>query len=156
MMETHPEFFSGLDESTVVLSVGNRMVIENNFGDSKEVVSIRGTDVGLEEAFTALRKGALVTEMNIGCSIGDLQWQLSLKGESLNVSSLKTPETAATENRQDLEGAILEKIFLIQKIWNLLETVYAMFVRLRVSDDWQNATVAELKEWIRKTGPVHP
>jgi hypothetical protein len=149
MMEKQSDFFSSLGMNSVTVAVGNRIVVENRFGDSTEIVTIKGNDAGLEEAYLALKKGALITEMNLLCTMEDYQWQFSIKGESLNISSLKTPETAVTENRQDLESAVLEKIYLVQKVTNLLEGLYATFIKKRITDDWTKVTVPEMIQWIQ-------
>jgi len=78
----------------------------------------------------------------------ELTWQFTLKGESLNFSSLNLPSTGLPESDEDLEGFVLEKIFLYDKILKLLENVYKHFVKLRLSNRWQNTMVPKIRNWI--------
>jgi hypothetical protein len=127
------------------------MVLENSRSEGLETITIKGDDAGLEEGLLALKKGALVTEMNLLYRSGDNTWQFNLKGESLNISSFKTPETAGNETKEDIEGAVLEKIFLYEKAVRFVESAFRYFVRLRISENWDNKIINQMKLWINKT-----
>ena len=90
----------------------------------------------------------MVTEINLIYKSGSLQWQFSLKGESLNFSSLKLPETGAAEQPEDMEGMVLEKLFLYEKPFKFIDELYRRFIELRLSDKWK-AVLSELKKWIQ-------
>jgi hypothetical protein len=66
----------------------------------------------------------------------------------MNISSLKTPETAHLENKEDMEGAILEKIFLYQYITDIIDYLFQKFVHLRTSDQWQREALPNIVKWI--------
>ena len=139
-----------IDTYLSTLEIGNRMVLENRRSEGLETITIKGDDAGLEEGLLALKKGALVTEMNLIYRSGDITWQFNLKGESLNISSFKTPETAVTQTKEDIEGAVLEKIFLYEKVILFIEGAFRYFVRLRISDDWEKKMISQMKQWIDK------
>jgi hypothetical protein len=139
-----------IDADLSALEIGNRMVLENRRSEGLETITIKGDDAGLEEGLLALKKGALVTEMNLIYRSGDNTWQFNIKGESLNVSSFKTPETAGTQTKEDIEGAVLEKIFLYEKVILFIEGAFGHFVRLRISDDWDKNIITQMKQWINK------
>ena len=140
-----------IDADLSALEIGNRMVLENRRSEGLETITIKGDDAGLEEGLLALKKGALVTEMNLIYRSGDNTWQFNIKGESLNLSSFKTPETAVTQTKEDIEGAVLEKIFLYEKVIHFIEGAFRHFVRLRISEDWGKNIIAQMKQWINKT-----
>jgi hypothetical protein len=140
-----------IDADLISLEIGNRMVLENRRSEGLETITIKGDDAGLEEGLLALKKGALVTEMNLIYRSGDNNWQFNLKGESLNISSFKTPETGGTQTNEDVEGAILEKIYLYEKVILFIEGAFRHFVRLRISEDWDKKMITQLKQWINKT-----
>ena len=150
MMETDREKLLdpaiGFDE----LHIGNRVVLENSAHNRDEVISIKGDGAGLEEGVIALQKGAKVTEMNLVAQAGENEWRFNLKGESLNISSLKPPETGGVEKAEDLEGAVLEKIYLYEKIVALTRHLYRVFITARVSPDWEAGVVRKISEWISK------
>jgi hypothetical protein len=95
-----------------------------------------------------LSKGAQVTEINLIYKSGSLQWQFSLKGESLSFSGLKLPETAAAEQSEDMEGIVLEKLYLYEKPFNFIDELYRLFIELRLSRQW-DATLTGMKKWIQ-------
>jgi hypothetical protein len=132
------------------LHIGNRVVLENNAHNRDEVISIKGDGAGLEEGVIALQKGAKVTEMNIVAQAGEHEWRFSIKGESLNIGNLKCPETGGVEKAEDVEGAVLEKIFLYEKAVVLTRHLYRLFITARVSPDWETGVVRKISEWIGK------
>ena len=149
IIEQDPMIFKDMDPDLTALEIGNRIVLENRKSKSVERVTIKGEDAHFEEGMLALKKGALVAEMSLVYRAGEQKWQFSLKGESLNVSSLKTPKTSPPESPDDLEGAILQKVFLYDKILQFLEKLYKHFIKLRTSDAWKNRAVPLMKTWMQ-------
>jgi hypothetical protein len=148
VIETDPHQFQKADPDCAGLEIGNRMVLENRWANGKELITIKGDSAGLEEAQLALSKGAAVTDINLVYKSGDLQWHFSLKGESLSFSGLKLPETASIEHAEDIEGAVIDKIYLYEKPLEFTDQLYRRFIQLRLSDQWQE-TVSEMKKWIQ-------
>ena len=148
VIETDPYQFRKADPDCAGLEIGNRMVLENRWANGKEIITIKGDSAGLEEAQLALSKGAAVTDINLVYKSGDLQWHFSLKGESLSFSGLKLPETAPIEQSEDLDAAVIDKIFLYGKPLEFIDQLYRHFIQLRLSDQWHQ-TVSEMKKWIQ-------
>ena len=71
------------------IQIGNRIKLENHRNQNLETITIKGDEAGLEEGVLALRKGALVTELNIIYDTQNLVWQFNIIGESLNIGNLK-------------------------------------------------------------------
>jgi hypothetical protein len=131
------------------LEIGKRIVLQKQKNDNLlETLTIKGDEVGLEEGMLALKKGAVVTELHLILKSDSQEWHFNLKGESMNISSLKTPETAHLENKEDIEGAILEKIFLYQYITDIIDYLFQKFVHLRTSDQWQREALPNIVKWI--------
>ena len=110
MMETDQESLLSVQNDIVFIDVGNRLVLENRHTGAVETITIKGDDAGLEEARLALKKGAMVSEINMFFKSGEQKWQFTLKGESFHISSLKIPETGPVEKEEDWEGAVLERM----------------------------------------------
>ncbi len=146
-IENDEETIRRCDAEALSLDVGNRMVLEHRWANGMETVSIKGDSAGLEEGLLALSKGALVTEINLIYKSGSLQWQFSLKGENLNFSSLKLPETAAAEQSEDMEGIVMEKLYLYEKPFKFIDELYRVFIEVRLSEKWQ-PTMSLIKKWI--------
>jgi hypothetical protein len=148
VIEQDPAFLKSADPDLTSFEIGNRIVLEKKHKNAVERITIKGEDAGLEEARVALQNGALVAELNLVYQSAQQKWQFTLKGESLNLSGLKTPKIALPESPDDVEGSVLEKIFLYDKILQFLEKLYKTFIKLRISNRWQNREISLMKKWL--------
>ncbi len=149
VIEKDPVILKKVDPDLTSLEIGNRIVLEKRHKKSVERITIKGENAGLEEAMLALQKGALVAELNLIYRSAEQKWQFTIKGESLNLSSLKTPKAAVPESPEDMEGVVLEKIFLYDKILQFLDKLYKTFIKYRVSTRWQKRDLSLIKNWCR-------
>lgn len=147
-IENNQVYLKNLQEDLASLDIGNRVVLENRQSEAMETVTIKGDDAGLEEGRLALKKGAVVTEMNLSFKFGDQKWQFTLKGESLGMGNLKTPETGPVESKDDLEGAMLEKSYLYDKAMGFVSLIFNVFMKHRVSHEWNDEIVPQIRKWI--------
>ena len=151
VIEKNQGLLKSFDKNFVALEVGNRIVFENRRKESAERITIKGEGAGLEEGVLALKNGALVTELNMVYRSAELRWQFTLKGESLNISSLNIPQTDLPESDEDLEGYLLEKLFLYDRSLKFLNNIFTHFVKLRISNDWQSKEVGTIRKWIQSS-----
>ena len=151
VIENNQNLIKNFDPDFVALEVGNRVVFENRRKESAERITIKGDGASLEEGIIALKKGALVTELNIVYKSAELMWQFTLKGESLNISTLSIPQTGSAESNEDIEGVVLEKIFLYDKAVQLLDKLFSHFAKLRVSDTWLSKEISLIRTWIQSS-----
>lgn len=147
-IENDMDTIQACDPDLVDLDVGNRMVLENRLANGKETITIKGDAAGLEEALLALNKGALITDLHLIYKSSTVQWAFAVKGESLGFNGLKLPETGPIEQGEDMEGLILEKIYLYEKPFDLLDKLYSAFSKIRLSDEWNNTTLPAIKKWL--------
>jgi hypothetical protein len=147
-IENDPSVLKSADPDCLSLEVGNRIVFENRRTKSVERITIKGDEAGLEEGRLALRKGALVSEITLIFKTGEYQWHFSIKGESLNVSNLKTPGPSLPQSPEQLDDFILEKSVQVDKILHFIEKIFSSFVRSRVSSKWMSKIVPLIRKWI--------
>lgn len=148
IVENDRERLNKIEKDLVYLNIGNRIVLENKINDAVETITILGDDAGLEEGIISLGKGAVVTEINLLYKSGDNEWRFTIKGESMNISNLKIPETAIVESSEDIEGMVLEKAYLYEKATKLIDNLFNEFIKLRVSGKWSESIVPEIRKWI--------
>ena len=146
-IENQGEQLGVIDQELQSLEVGNRIVLENKKNTS-ETITIKGDDAGLEEGILALRKGAVVVEMNLAFQANDLNWTFSIKGESMSIGNLKVPETGPIETKDDIEGIILEKTYLFEKALMIVDNLFKHFIHLRVSNAWNDDIIPGLRRWV--------
>ncbi len=148
IVEKRADIIEELDTDPVSIELGNRIVLENRNNDRIETITIKGDDAGLEEGFLALAKGAVVIELNMIYHSGDHKWTFTIKGESLNICNLKPPDTGKIETTEDVEGAVLEKVYLYEKAFKIIDALYRRYIKLRVSSNWHKESVPLIKKWI--------
>lgn len=148
LIENDNDFFKKVDPECVALEIGSRMVLENRTGKSVERITINGDDAGLEEGRIALRKGALVTEMSLVLKTEERQWSFSVKGESLNLGSLRTPGPTLPQDNEEMEVYLFDKTAFIFKVSNLLDKSFQAFIRRRIQPGWSGKEAARMKAWI--------
>jgi hypothetical protein len=147
-IENDPSVLKSVDPDCQSLEIGNRIVFENRKTKSVERITIKGDEAGLEEGRLALRKGALVSKIALIFKTGEYQWQFSVKGESLNVSNLKTPGPSLPQSPEQMDDFILEKSEQVNKILKFIENIFSSFIRSRVSSKWKSKIVPSIKKWI--------
>ena len=130
------------------IQIGNRIKLENHRNQNLETITIKGDEAGLEEGVLALRKGALVTELNIVYETQNLVCQFTIRGESLNIVNLKTQIVGPLEKKEDIDEKILEKAYQYNKAIRLVDNLYKNFIILRVSTGWEKNKVIKIKNWI--------
>ena len=134
----------------IIFEIGNSISLENNLGDkTKEKITIKGDQAGHEEGGTALKKGAWVTDMNLICRMGEEEYKFSIKGESFNITGLKTPTIDISSSEDEIEGLIIEKTFLIMKVIRVIDTLFSKFIEKRISDDWNRSDLKGIRDWIQ-------
>ena len=150
-IENTPEIIQKIDPDVVTLDVGNRMVLENRLSNGSETISIKGDAAGLEEALLSLKKGAMVTEINLIYKSGVSTWHFGIKGESLGLAGLKLPESHRLESTDEVEweGLVLEKIYFFEKIFEFIKNLYRLFIKTRLSDQWGQETLVKMKKWMQ-------
>ncbi len=137
-----------LEYKTITLDIGNSIVLENSPpGKAKEKISIKGDEAGLEEGKTALKKGGVVTSINLVLNIDTEEYKFSIKGESINISGFKTP-AFKSENSEDIEGAIIEKAYFCEKIYNFIDTLFNKYIEKISSDTFKSDDMRKIKQWI--------
>jgi hypothetical protein len=151
VIENDPEYLNTLSPDLSSMEIGNRMVLENRHQQAVESITIKGDDANLEEGILALRKGAVVTQLNLCLKSGDQEWRFTVKGESLNISGFRVPFTGPVETDEDVEGAVLEKAYLYEQAIQFMDNLFKQFIKKRVSNQWQNNIVPKIRKWIRSS-----
>ena len=148
-IEKNRSLFKTIDPELASLEIGNRMVLVNRYRkDNDETVTIKGDEANMDEGLLALKKGAMVAEVNLVYRAADREWRFNLKGESLNFSSLRVPDSGKVETKEDIEGAVIDKVYLLERVVNLINGLFTHFIKLRVSNDWSAKTVPAIRKWI--------
>jgi hypothetical protein len=151
LIETDADFrsLSQTECASLQFEVGNAITLENSLGEeSVEKISIRGDDAGLEEGRYALKKGAVLTDINLIMRKDENEWRFNIRGESMNITALKTPATERVESEDEIEGAVLEKIYLYEAVFEVIDTLFHCFIKKRISETWQTVDIPAIRQWV--------
>ena len=151
VMETHPADLAAAHNAGGDLAMGNKIIIENHQNNRMETLSIKGDHANFDEGRLALKKGAMVTELHLLYEENQNTWQVTLKGENLNLLNIKHPDTGPIETTEDTEGFVLEKMYHFHKVMDCIDAIFKNFIHLRLSDQWNTAVLPEMDKWISET-----
>lgn len=120
-------------------------------GNEKEKVVCTTQANSLNEAYTALKQGKMVSSLQLfidkHASTGDNEYLVTIDANLATIRGLKTPKQL-TQGDDDLDGIFLEKMFLIEESLTCLDKCYKLFLTKRLSPEWESDVLPALKEWI--------
>lgn len=146
VIETRSDRLKDAEGAPVALVLGDRIVLENHRKEALETVTIKGSEAELEEGRLSVKKGAVVTELNLRLHQDDRTWRFDIKGESLSVSGLKAPESEG--DKSDIEAVVLDKMDQYEKVLAFVRHLYREFIILRTSGEWDKKTLHSMRKWI--------
>jgi len=149
LIETDNAVLHHSELPTMTLALGKRMVLENPRENHAETITIKGDYSNFETGFLPLKQGALVTEISLEAKSKETTWEFNLKGESLAVTNMRISNLGPIENNEEIEGAVLEKIYLLEQIHTYVDSLFEKFLLLRVSDQWPHELVPQMQKWLR-------
>ena len=131
---------SGVDPCSMWLEAQITLVLE------KEESRLKGAiPASSPEAKEALRQGKLPKEAKMRLVRGEREYAWTLKAESLWLSGLKLP-TQLKKNDEKHE-VFYERMMLLEDIEATLGALFSDFVRLRLSDAWEEDVAPRMKSW---------
>ena len=147
--ETKEGVFSLGESGSAELWFDGRVVLQPDEGDRDEKVICLGETSRSKEARFALAEFKTVTEAKVRLRIGDNEWSFVLDSTWLNFRSFKTPKVVQ-DTEQDPDGLFYEKFYLIDQALSAMDGIFASFISLRLSSDWEEKELPSLIEWIKK------
>ena len=149
LIEKNDTLLNLADLPNMTLALGKRMVLENPRENHAETITIKGGYSNFETGYLPLKQGALVTEVSLEIKSKETTWEFNLKGESLAVANMRISNLGPIENDEEVEGAVLEKIYLLEQIHTYIDTLFDKFLILRVSDQWRQNLVPKMQQWLQ-------
>lgn len=147
--DTAPGAFTDKEGQSFSVSMEQRIVVQGGEGENLETASVSGSLSPLREARLGLATGKKVTRALLRLEKEELAWQVTLKAEDFSLNSLKTPKVEKDEEDLDVDAQLLEKLYLMETCVGLLDTLFARFLKLRLSPDWNNE-VREVHAWMTR------
>ena len=137
-------------EGDIVVVFEKHMLLEYGEGDSNEKLICRGLQTELQEARTGLVMGKKLEQARIQLVYNDYEWNFTLAAALMEFRNVKLPKTAGPDNVNDpeeREGMVLERIFLFEELIRIVLSLYRVFLKQRVSEQWRDELV-KVREWV--------
>jgi len=146
--ETSSGLFRTREGETFSVTVEQKVSVQGGEGEARETAVCSGPMAELREARLGLKNGKKVNKAKVRVEKDEVGWQVLLDAATFTLQGLKTPKVEMKlEEGEDPDSRILEKIYLLEKCTDYLDTVYARFLDLRFSPQWQEET-ARLRKWL--------
>ena len=147
---------AGEGDITVVFE--KHMLLESGEGESTEKIVCTGLQAELQEARTGLQMGKKLEQARILIGHGNYEYSLTLSGALMEFKNVRLPKTEATENDkgdnpEEVEGMILERVYLFEEIIKLVNELFKMFLVIRVSTGWSEE-LSKMRSWVEKSAVV--
>lgn len=135
----------------VELLLVRRLVLESGDGEYAETVVCQGMHADLKEGKEALRQGKKIKEARIKLGRDEDTWEFTLKADRFSFQSLKLPVmTDKLDDSEDRDGAILERIYLIEGATKMMGSLFRLFLDLRLSSRWLSSEAPRIASWLQQ------
>lgn len=126
-----------------------KIVLQSEGDHGVEKIVCSGDHPHLREARFALTEDKEITEAMVKLLIGDHEWSFVLDSTWLNFKSFKIPKIMQ-DREEDPDGFFYEKMFLIEKAISSVDAIYRLFIKLRLSPEWESGELPALLDWIKQ------
>lgn len=142
------------DQTSSGVYLGDRIVLSRP-DDGKERVICTTQNHHLREAYTALVEGKMLEEAQWIVQKGDNEYSFTLDASLWTMRGVKTPSQPPRSKDDDPEGRFLERMYFIEELRTVIESLYREFLMLRFDSRWQEEVLPAMEEW-KKAGIKSP
>lgn len=129
----------------------DRMTLDLSEVETPQTVTLKGEQSELREGLAALREGKKIEEARISVKASENDFTMMLKGTWFSFGSFRTPAilpSSETAEDEGVEGTFLEKIALIEEGMDVIDSLFAFFLKLRTSDEWETTELPAIRRWV--------
>lgn len=142
--------FATTDNQGFGLAMMETVSVQGGEGDVVATATVKSPSGELTEAKSGLLTGKKVSRAQLKFSIAEDEWVTTLRADDFALSGLKTPKVdLKDEEGDDPDGKFLEKMYLLEKFLEMLDSVFRLYISLRMGDEWQDEAKA-VSQWIAK------
>ena len=121
-----------------------RLTLEGS-GDLKETSTFKAEAPGeTKEAHASLMTGKTVSEARLRVVSGQKQWNATIKGDTLQLSTVKVPTLLASAD----DDRLYERFALLEELEDIIEGLYANFIALRLDSSAWGVEVDKVRSWV--------
>lgn len=135
-----------VDGEPITALLVDRITLKGIAGEATEI-SARGVMAPYAEVVRfAIDKGLAVHSARLRLTHGERVYQVSLDAERFDLRSGKLPDLLTEEE----DDRISERLFLVEKLSEIVEALLAAFLEVRTRKEWRAKTVPAIKRWLKE------
>ena len=128
-------------QGDIIVVFEKHMLLEYGEADYNERLVCSGLQTELKEARTGLRTGKKLEQARLQIIKNEMEYNLTLGATSFEFRNVRLPKTEGADPSADsadaeLEGAVLERIYLFEELVKIVNDLLRMFVEVRTSETW--------------------
>ncbi len=149
-IETSGGNFTSTQQQDFGLAMMENISVEGKAGDVLATATVKNPSGELTEAKSGLLVGKKVNRAQLKFNIAEEEWIATLRAENFTLSGLKTPKIdMKNDEGDDPDTKFLEKMYLLEKFFEMLDSVFQQYLSLRMSSTWQQEA-SKISHWIAK------
>lgn len=141
----------------ITIAFEKHMLLESGEGESLEKIVCSGLQAELQEARTGLQMGKKLEQARITFGFDNYEYSATLSGSLMEYRSVKLPKTETTEtdgdNPEEVEGMVLERIFLMEELTKTVNQLFKMFLDIRLGEKWKDE-LHQVRIWVEKNAEM--
>jgi recombination associated protein RdgC len=162
-----------LDGGPTAVLVEDALALVSVDEDGSVMTLRKGSPTARPEAASALAAGMALKKARLVVARGPREWQFALDGDTLDVSSLKTPspedaeagpaseegatpeDSAAPEAKKTRKASedealdeLAEKLASADEARDVVEALYRQFLDVRLTKDWERVELPRMQSWV--------
>ena len=139
----------------VTVAFEKHMLLEFGEGESSEKIICTGLQAELQEARTGLQMGKKLEQARLLIGFNNYEFSFTLAAALMEFRNIRLPKTDGTEsdkseNPEEVEGMILERIFLFEELIRVVNKMFLMFLQARVGEKWGDE-LRKVRDWIHNS-----
>ena len=136
----------------ITVAFEKHMLLEYGEGEAAEKIICSGLKAELLEARTGLQVGKKLEQARIRIVKNDHEFNFTLAAGLMEFRNVRLPKTAGTEadeggNREEVEGMILERLFLFEDLVQTVNALFRHFLEMRTDDTW-SSELEKVRSWV--------
>jgi len=143
--DCHDGLFEIEDHGQIEVIFDDALTLEAYLAETERSDFKGGTPAFAPEAKTALRQGKRVSKTKLRIVKEGREWLFTYKAEGMDITSAKIPAVLS----KDDDEKFFERMYLLEELEEILETLYADFLHLRLSNSWDDALLPAMETWIQ-------
>lgn len=131
-------------ENQFELTFDDQLMLEVQLAESEQTRLKGGAPAHAPEAYKAIQHGKRISRARLRIAHAEREWLFMMNAETFAMSGIKIPAVL----READDDKVDERLYLIQELDEIWNTIFHQFLEIRLSDRWAKET-KDVQSWIQ-------